>query len=60
MRAAGITIAESRLAMVRRLLGEALRPLRALDSRTIRPVEPAVRFTPSAPPAPPPDGGPAR
>jgi hypothetical protein len=44
IRAAGITIAENRLAMVRKLLGDALAPVRALDSRTIRTVEPAVKF----------------
>jgi len=46
MRAAGVTIAEHRLAMVRRLLDDALAPLRTLDTRTIKAVEPAVRFTP--------------
>lgn len=46
IRAAGITIAENRLAMVRKLLSDALAPVRALDSRTIKTVEPAVRFTP--------------
>jgi hypothetical protein len=45
---AGITIAEHRLAMVRRLLADALAPVRALDSRTIRTVEPAVKFVPEA------------
>ena len=44
IRAAGITIPENRLAMVRKLLGDALAPVRALDSRTIRTVEPAVKF----------------
>ena len=44
--AAGITIPEARLAMVRQLLGDALAPVRALDSRTIKAVEPAVRFAP--------------
>jgi len=44
IRAAGITIAENRLAMVRKLLGDALAPVRALDSRSIRTVEPAVKF----------------
>ena len=44
MRAAGITIAENRLAMVRTLLGDALVHVRALDSRAIKTVEPAVRF----------------
>lgn len=44
IRVAGITIAEKRLSMVRKLLGEALAPVRALDSRTLRTVEPAVTF----------------
>ena len=44
IRVAGITIAEHRLAMVRKLLADALAPVRALDSRTIRTVEPAVKF----------------
>ena len=47
IRAAGVTIAEHRLAMVRKLLADALAPVRALDSRTIKTVEPAVRFTPT-------------
>jgi hypothetical protein len=42
--AAGITIADNRLAMVRKLLSDALVHVRALDSRTIKTVEPAVRF----------------
>ena len=46
MRAAGITIAEPRLAMVRKLLDDALAPVRALDARTIKTVEPAVTFAP--------------
>jgi hypothetical protein len=32
--------------MVRKLLGAALAPLQTLDSRTIKTVEPAVRFSP--------------
>ena len=47
IRAAGVTIAEQRLAMVRTLLADALAPVRALDSRTIKTVEPAVTFTPT-------------
>jgi hypothetical protein len=47
IRAAGITIADHRLAMVRKLLADALAPVRALDSRTIKAVEPAVTFTPA-------------
>jgi hypothetical protein len=46
MRAAGITIAENRLAMVRKLLADALAPVRALDSRAVKTVEPAVTFAP--------------
>jgi hypothetical protein len=46
IRAAGVTIPEHRLAMVRKLLGAALAPLQTLDSRTIKTVEPAVRFSP--------------
>jgi hypothetical protein len=34
--AAGVNIAEHRLAMVRKLLGEALVPVRQLDSRTLK------------------------
>jgi hypothetical protein len=44
--AAGITIPENRLGMVRRLLSDALVHVRVLDSRTITTVEPAVRFAP--------------
>ena len=48
IRAAGITVAENRLAMMRTLLTDALAPVRSLDSRTIRTVEPAVKFVPEA------------
>jgi hypothetical protein len=44
--AAGIRIAEHRLGMVRKLLSDALVHVRARDSRTIKTVEPAVRFAP--------------
>jgi hypothetical protein len=47
IRAAGVTIAEQRLAMVQKLLGDALAPLRGLDTRTIKTVEPAVTFAPA-------------
>ena len=47
--AAGVTIPENRLNMVRKLLGEALAPLRAVDSRTIRPLEPSVTFDAGGP-----------
>jgi hypothetical protein len=46
IRAAGVTIAEHRLAMVRKLLDDALAPVRVLDTRVIKTVEPAVMFTP--------------
>jgi hypothetical protein len=42
--AAGVAIPENLLPMVRKLLGDALAPLRTVDSRTIRPLEPAVTF----------------
>jgi hypothetical protein len=42
--AAGLTLREDRLEMVRRLLADALAPLRAQDSRAIQAVEPAVTF----------------
>jgi hypothetical protein len=44
MTAAGITIAEARLGMVRKLVSDALIHVRAVDSRAIKTVEPAVRF----------------
>ena len=47
--AAGLTIPEHRLGMVRRLLSDALAPLRTVDSRTIRPLEPAVTFDAAGP-----------
>ena len=47
--AAGIRIPENRLNMVRKLLGEALAPLRTIDSRAIRPLEPAVTFDAAGP-----------
>jgi hypothetical protein len=47
IRGAGLTIPENRLAMVRKLLGDALAPVRAVDSREIRTLEPAVTFAPA-------------
>ena len=47
--AAGVTIAESRIGMVQKLLDDALAPLRTVDSRTVRPLEPAVTFDAAAP-----------
>ena len=44
IKAAGVTIPDHRLGMVRKLLSDALAHVRALDSRTIKTVEPAVRF----------------
>ena len=42
--AAGLTLREDRLEMVRRLLSEALGPLRKTDSRAVQTIEPAVTF----------------
>ena len=47
--AAGVTIADNRLGMVRRLLNDALAPLRTVDSRSIRTLEPAVTFDAGGP-----------
>ena len=44
--AAGINIPDNRLAMVRKLLSDALVHVRALDSRAVKTTEPAVRFAP--------------
>ena len=46
VQATGLAIPDHRLAMVRKLLSDALVHVRALDSRTIKTVEPAIRFTP--------------
>ncbi len=46
IRVAGVTIAENRLAMVRKLLSDALAPVRALASSPSKTVEPAVTFSP--------------
>jgi len=48
IQAAGVIIAESRLAMVRKLLSDALIHVRALDAGAVKTVEPAVRFQPGA------------
>ena len=45
MKAAGITMAENRLSMVRKLLSDALVHVRARDWRASKTVEPAVRFS---------------
>ena len=44
VRLSGLPIPANRLSLVRGFLVKALRPIRALDSRTIRTVEPAVTF----------------
>lgn len=44
IRAAGIQIAEARLEMVRSLVGDALAPIRAMDARAGKTLEPAVTF----------------
>ncbi len=49
-RLAGLPIPEARLSLVRSFLVSALRPIRALDSRAVRTVEPAVTFDPKAGP----------
>ena len=41
---AGVTLREDRLEMVRRLLNDALAPLRRMDSRALRTLEPATTF----------------
>ena len=41
---AGLAIREDRLEMVRRLLNDALAPLRRMDSRVVRAIEPAATF----------------
>ena len=43
-RLAGLPIPPERLALVRGFLSNALRPIRALDTRAVRTVEPAVTF----------------
>jgi hypothetical protein len=45
-RLAALPIPEARLSLVRGFLASALRPIRALDTRTVRAVEPAVTFDP--------------
>ena len=48
IRLSGLPIPEARFAMVQRFLQDALRPLRALDSRAVRTLEPAVTFDAAA------------
>ena len=47
--ASGLTIPDHRLSMVRKLLSDALAPVRSVDSRTVRPLEPAVTFDAAGP-----------
>ena len=47
--AAGVDIPEHRLTMVRKLLNDALVPVRRADSRAIRTLEPAVIFHAAGP-----------
>jgi hypothetical protein len=44
IKATGLPIPEARLAMVRKLLGDALGPIRAADWRATKTLEPAVTF----------------
>lgn len=48
IRAAGLTIPEERMALVHGYVRDALRPIRALDSRAVRTLEPAVTFDAAA------------
>ena len=57
VRLAGLPIPEARLSLVRGFLANALRPIRALDSRVVRTVEPAVTFDPRGGPTGDPKGG---
>ena len=52
VRLSGLPIPANRLALVRGFLVNALRPIRALDSRAIRTVEPAVTFDAKGGPEP--------
>ena len=56
-RQAGLPIPDSRLALVRSFLANALRPIRGFDSRTLRTLEPAVTFDPKGGPAAGPEAG---
>ena len=48
IRVAGLLIPEDRLEMVRVFLTNALRPIRAMDSRAVRTLEPSVTFDAAA------------
>ena len=51
MKAAGIEIREDRLELVRKLLEDALGPIRAMDARRLAALEPAVAFDAGRPEA---------
>ena len=44
IKVAGVSIPDARLEMIRKLIGDALRPLRATDWRAENLLEPAVTF----------------
>ena len=48
IRNAGVPIPEERLALIHGFLRDALRPIRALDSRQVRTLEPAPTFDAAA------------
>jgi hypothetical protein len=48
IRAAGLAIPEERMALLLGYVRDALRPIRALDSRAARTLEPAVTFDAAA------------
>ena len=48
IRAAGVPIPEGRLALIQGLLRDALRPVRAFDTREARALEPAPTFDAAA------------
>ena len=49
IKAAGVVIAETRLEMIRALLDDALAPVRAMDARALKALEPAVTFDAEGP-----------
>ena len=48
VRLSGLAIPEPRIGLVHRFLADALRPLRALDTRAVRTLEPAPTFDAAA------------
>ena len=49
MKVARIEIPENRIELVRALLANALKPVRAMDARALKTLEPAVTFDASGP-----------